>query len=153
MLRSFPLRMPTKQLEGTISNELVFRVWMVCPYVMVELDLCNECTKFVGYAHNFIYIKGLRYKDQWNKQSGFSFSCFLLSVFRSSLSSTAYVSNLQAKKNSEKILGECRLQVFSFPARFTLIDIRFGKYENHKTIHLRCLESGIVSVEQRFRLS
>ena len=54
--------MPTKQLEGTISNELVFRVWMVCPYVMVELDLCNERTEFVGYAHNFIYIKGLKYK-------------------------------------------------------------------------------------------
>ena len=36
---------------------------MVCPYVMVELDLCNECTEFVGYAHNF--IKGLRYKDQF----------------------------------------------------------------------------------------
>ena len=30
---------------------------------MVELDLCNECTEFVGYAHNF--IKGLRYKDQF----------------------------------------------------------------------------------------
>ena len=54
-------RMPTKQLEGAISNEHVFLVWMVCPYVMVELDLCNECTEFVGYAHNFIYIKGLKY--------------------------------------------------------------------------------------------
>ena len=52
--------MPTKLLEGTISNALVFCVWMVCPYVMVELDLCYECNEFMGYAHNF--IKGLKYK-------------------------------------------------------------------------------------------
>ena len=89
---------------------------------MVELDLCNECNEFVGYTHNFIYIKGLRYKGKGNKWSRFSFSCFMLSVFRSSLTSMAYVSNLWATKNSEKILAECRLQDF-FPARFTLIDI------------------------------
>ena len=38
--------------------------WFVL-MIMVELDLCNECHEFVGYAHNFIYIKGLRYKDQF----------------------------------------------------------------------------------------
>ena len=54
--------------------------WFVL-MIMVELGLCNECNEFVGYAHNFIYTKGLRYKDQWNKQLG-SFS--LVSSFRSS---------------------------------------------------------------------
>ena len=35
--------------------------WFVL-MIMLELDLCNECTEVVGCAHNFIYIKGLRYK-------------------------------------------------------------------------------------------
>ena len=35
--------------------------WFVL-MIMVELNLCNECSEFVGYAHNFIYIEGLRYK-------------------------------------------------------------------------------------------
>ena len=54
--------------------------WFVL-MIMVELDLCNECSEFVGCAHNFIYIEGLGIRDKKINILKYTFTPNFLRIF------------------------------------------------------------------------